>query len=68
MADFVFGFLVGFLIFYLLDQISFRIKPLKKRFWDNPVTFFGYHIHHSFYGLIIVLVVFNFLGDISTHF
>jgi len=50
------GFSVGFIIFYLFDLISFRIKLLKKRFWDNPITFFGYHIHHSFYGLIIALI------------
>jgi len=51
----IIGLLIGFVISFLFDLISFRIKPLKKRFWDNPVTFFGYHIHHSFYGLIITL-------------
>jgi len=54
----IIGLLFGFTIFYLFDLILFRIKSLKRRFWDNPATFFGYHVHHSFYGLIIALIGF----------
>lgn len=50
------GFISSFLIFYLFDQVCLHIKYLKNRFWDNPVTLFGIHIHHSFYGLIIALI------------
>lgn len=54
----ILGFIVGFLIFFLVDKVGPHITVLRKRFWDNPPSFFGYHIHHSFYGLLIFLVGF----------
>ena len=50
------GFISGFLIFILFDQICLHVEFLKKRFWNNPVTIFGLHVHHSFYGLIIAFI------------
>lgn len=28
---------------------------LRQRVWDNPITFFGYHFHHSTFGLGFVV-------------
>lgn len=50
------GFISGFVIFFLIDQICLHVGFLKKRLWDNPITFFGLHVHHSFFGLVITLL------------
>jgi hypothetical protein len=71
----VLGFIIGFLTFYLLETVAFRIQRMKQRFWDNPPLIHGYHVHHSFYGLVISFIgIFGFpilfgfgLGMIAAH-
>lgn len=66
MIDFLFGLIIGSIVTYIVEHILFSVPFLKKNFWDNPRTIFGYHIHHTVFGLIvIVLGVFLFASNIS---
>lgn len=61
------GFVLGFLILTVIEILLSRNKVLRKKYWDNPRLVYGYHIHHSTLGLVLVvtgLIVKNSIGQV----
>lgn len=52
------GILIGIIATILLEVILQKNKRLRKEFWDNHKSFFGYHVHHSCYGLLFIIIGF----------
>ena len=50
------GFVLGFLIFTVVEILFSRNKVLRKKYWDNPRLIYGYHIHHSTWGLLFIII------------
>jgi len=44
-------FLLGVVATWLFEQILKRNKKLKNRYYRHHEVLFGYHVHHSVYGL-----------------
>jgi di/tricarboxylate transporter len=53
---FLFGLLVGILLTWIFELIIKTNKKLHHRYYKQHETIFGYHVHHSVYGLIFLLV------------
>ena len=53
---FLFGLLAGILITWLFELILKTNKKLRQRYYKQQEVFWGYHVHHSTYGLIFLLV------------
>ena len=54
--QFLIGFLGGIFLFGLIEAILWFVPGLRKNVWNNPKLIFGYHVHHSVYGLISILL------------
>ncbi|MBI5614350.1 hypothetical protein HY947_05470 [Candidatus Gottesmanbacteria bacterium] len=50
------GFIFGFLVFTAIEALLSRNKVLRKKYWDNPRLVYGYHIHHSTWGLLLIII------------
>ena len=50
------GFLWGVIPFGLLEMVGWSVPILRQRFYENPLLFNGYHIHHSVLGLVCVAI------------
>lgn len=49
-------FLLGIVATLVFEQILKRNKKLRHRYYMHHQMFFGYHVHHSLYGLLSVVV------------
>ncbi len=49
-SSFVYGILAGLLITGFFELIIYFY--LGVEYWNNPKTYFGYHLHHSLFGLL----------------
>lgn len=54
--SFLIGIVVGIGVTMLFEYILTSNPHLKKNYWDNPKGIFGYHVHHSSYGLLVLVV------------
>lgn len=48
--------ILGYIGCYLFELILTHDKLLNKKFWKHHIPIFGYHIHHSVYGLISIAI------------
>jgi hypothetical protein len=53
---FLFGLLGGILLTWIFELVLKTNKKLKHRYYMHHEIIFGYHVHHSVYGLIFLLV------------
>lgn len=61
MFDFIVGLLCGAVLTLIFEWVLQSNKHLKKHFWDNHKAIFGYHFHHSTYGLLLCVAALFFL-------
>ena len=52
----IFGILSGIIITYIFEQILQRNKVLRKELWDHHKPIFGYHVHHSTVGILLIII------------
>jgi len=52
----VIGLLVGLGLTWVFEFTLRSNKTLRAKYWDNHISYFGYHIHHSTHGLAITLI------------
>ena len=56
--QFIAGFLFGIIPFGLIEVIGWNIPFFREKFYGNPseipTLILGYHVHHSFLGLISI--------------
>jgi hypothetical protein len=57
-------FLLGIVATLVFEQILKRNKKLRNRYYRHHQLFFGYHVHHSTYGLVAVVasIILFFVG------
>jgi len=48
--------LFGIIITYLFELILKSNKNLRHKYYKHHKIFWGYHIHHSTYGLLFILI------------
>ena len=48
-------FLLGIVATLLFEQVLKRNKKLRDRYYRHHEILFGYHVHHSLYGLFSVI-------------
>ena len=63
LADLLFGIMIT----WLFELILKSNKKLKDRYYRRHKIFFGYHIHHSIYGILAIIasVVLFFINEKS---
>lgn len=60
----VMGIAVGLVLTWIFEFILKTNKKLRKKYYEHHKLFWGYHIHHSMYGIaLIVLNIVLFLMD-----
>lgn len=52
----IFSLFLGIVITYLFELVLKSNKTLKHRYYSHHKIFWGYHIHHSVYGLVSILI------------
>ncbi|PIT97749.1 MAG: hypothetical protein COT71_04440 [Candidatus Andersenbacteria bacterium CG10_big_fil_rev_8_21_14_0_10_54_11] len=52
--SFISGFLAGGLGTILFELALFLHPVLRRRVWDNPLTFRSIHVHHSIIGIFFI--------------
>lgn len=61
------GLLFGLLITWLFELVLKTNKKLRNKYYKHHKILFGYHVHHSAFGLIfIVLSIILFLTNQKT--
>jgi len=53
---FLFGLLFGIALTWLFELTLQTNKKWRKRYYKNHAIIWGYHIHHSSYGVLSLLV------------
>lgn len=55
---FIAGLLLGIIPFGILEVIGLNVPYFRKKFYGNPADIptliYGYHLHHSFLGLLSI--------------
>ena len=46
------GLLLGMIATWMFELILLTNKKLRNRYYRHNAIFFGYHVHHSTYGLL----------------
>lgn len=62
------GFFAGIVATWLFELILKNNKRLRNRYYHHHAVLFGYHVHHSLYGLIAIVaavILFAFHQDID---
>ena len=54
--DLIIGILIGLSSTYILEQVLQRNKTLRNEFWEYHKPIFGYHVHHSTFGIPFIIV------------
>lgn len=58
------GLLMGIVLTWLFEFVLKNNKKLHEKYYKHHKLFWGYHIHHSTYGLIFILLnIILFLYD-----
>jgi hypothetical protein len=52
----LFGLLSGILLTWVFELVLKTDKKLRERYYRQHEVLFGYHVHHSTYGLAVLLV------------
>lgn len=55
------GLLFGLFITLLFEWVLKKNKKLRRRYYFHQQIFWGYHVHHSTYGLLFILISIFFL-------
>ena len=50
------GILFGMIVTWLFELVLKSNKWLRNRYYRHHKIIFGYHVHHSMYGLIAIVV------------
>lgn len=60
------GLFFGLFVTWLFELVLKTNKRLRARYYRHHEIFFGYHIHHSTYGILtfILSIIFLNLGEI----
>jgi len=53
---FVNGLILGLVATAIWEVSMYFIPFLKNKYWDKPTRIFGYHVHHSVFGLLGIMV------------
>ncbi len=67
MREFTFYLVAGLIITRIFEISLLRIKFLKKHFYDDHKSFFGYRFHHSCYGAALIILGLT-QNDITTKY
>lgn len=59
------GLMFGLIITLIFETVLKRNKKLRHRYYMHHEVLWGYHVHHSTYGLFFILlgIVLYFTGD-----
>ena len=60
------GIAFGLSVTWIFEFILKTHDGLRKRYYERHNIFLGYHVHHSVYGLISILLALNFF--LTDHF
>ncbi len=65
---FFYGFLGGIFLTWIFELVIKSNKKLHHRYYKQHETIFGYHVHHSVYGLILLFIsmVYGLNGQIES--
>jgi hypothetical protein len=62
------GFLLGLFVTLLFEFVLKSNRKLRNRYYRHHEILFGYHVHHSTFGLLaIVISLLLFMGHQQTH-
>ncbi len=50
------GLLLGIILTWLFELVLKNNKKLHKKYYEHHKLFWGYHIHHSTYGLASIII------------
>ncbi|OGZ70089.1 MAG: hypothetical protein A3F47_01605 [Candidatus Staskawiczbacteria bacterium RIFCSPHIGHO2_12_FULL_38_11] len=65
---FLLAVLFGIFITLVFEFILKTNKSLRKKYYQNHKVFWGYHVHHSTYGLLLIIVsIILFILDKNFH-
>ena len=64
---FLIGLLIGISVTWLLELLLYKHPLLCEQVYDNPITFFGYHVHHSTVGLGCVMFALERPNTVSPY-
>lgn len=53
---FLIGFLLGIIATWLFEVVLKTNKKLKNRYYRHHEILFGYHVHHSLYGILFIII------------
>jgi hypothetical protein len=59
--SFIFGLIIGIVFTYILELILQSNKKLRQEFWEHHKPIFGYHFHHSVFGIPLIIVGLYFI-------
>lgn len=59
------GLIIGL---FFTGLFEFIVYFNFKNVWDNPQTYFGYHIHHSVVGLISIIIGLFFINRLRVAY
>lgn len=64
---FFLGIFLGIFLTYLLEQLLQKNKVLRKELWEHHKPILGYHVHHSIFGIPLILlgIIFLFFPGIT---
>lgn len=56
MEIFLLSTVLGFIYCWIFEIIMIEDKEIRNKYWDHHIPIFGYHMHHSMYGVVLILI------------